>query len=382
MRIKRNEKQVYILEAIFALAVIVLVPFLSMLAPSIKAYYLVFVLGILLIAAICMFGYRRDKHYLKTYVSHIVISCIMMAAIVCFALGLIFNYTYSSFSLNISHIFGIFLPIFIISITTELLRYVIFHNYYRKHVPVVIFTTISIIMNIVLLTNSSSFANYEAIFITICTTIIPIIATETLCSYLCYKVGLRPALIYKLCARLYPFVLPILPNLGNFIFAVAAIVLPAIIFLFTYNIHLANRKDQRRIQKRNQLMITIPIIAVLLVIVALVAGIFKHQIIAIASDSMQPTFARGDAVLIEKMDSNKIREGDILVFKHDGIIITHRVRQIVVENDNNYFITQGDNQEEIDSFVTEESQVIGRVVGISKYIGYPTVWLNDLFKTE
>lgn len=382
MRIKRNEKQVYVLEAVFAVAVIVLALFLFTLTPSIKAYYLVLVLGVLLTAAICMFGYHRDKHYLKSYVSRIVISCVLMTIIVCFGLGLLLNFTHSSFSLNVGHIFSNFIPILLISIATEVFRYVIFHTYYRKHTPVVIFTIITIVMNIVLVSNPGAFADYESIFITICSAILPIIATEMLCSYLCYKIGLRPALIYKLCVRLYPFVLPILPNLGTFIYAVAAIILPTMIFLFTNNLHLANRKDQRRIQKRNQLITTIPIVIVLLIVVALVAGLFKHQIIAIASDSMRPTFARGDAVLVEKTTADKIKEGDILVFKHEGIIVTHRVNKIIVENDQLHFITKGDNQEEVDAFTTEEHQVIGRVVGINRYIGYPTVWLNDLFKTE
>ena len=382
MRIRRNEKQVYVLEAVFAVAVIVLALFLFTLTPSIKAYYLVLVLGVLLTAAICMFGYHRDKHYLKSYVSRIVISCVLMTIIVCFGLGLLLNFTHSSFSLSVGQIFSNFIPILLISIATEVFRYVIFHTYYRKRTPVVIFTIITIVMNIVLVSNPGAFADYESIFITICSVILPIIATEMLCSYLCYKIGLRPALIYKLCVRLYPFVLPILPNLGTFIYAVAAIILPTMIFLFTNNLHLANRKDQRRIQKRNQLITTIPIVIVLLVVVALVAGLFKHQIIAIASDSMRPTFARGDAVLVEKTTAEKIKEGDILVFKHEGIIITHRVNKIIVENDQLHFITKGDNQEEVDAFTTEEHQVIGRVVGINRYIGYPTVWLNDLFKTE
>ena len=154
MRIKRNEKQVYVLEAVFAVAVIVLALFLFTLTPSIKAYYLVLVLGVLLTAAICMFGYHRDKHYLKSYVSRIVISCVLMTIIVCFGLGLLLNFTHSSFSLNVAHIFSNFMPIFLISIATEVFRYVIFHTYYRKLHPVVIFTIITIVMNIVLVSKS------------------------------------------------------------------------------------------------------------------------------------------------------------------------------------------------------------------------------------
>ena len=97
---------------------------------------------------------------------------------------------------------------------------------------------------------------------------------------------------------------------------------------------------------------------------------------------MNPTFARGDAVIIEKTDSDKIQKNDILVFKHEGIIITHRVTHIYTENDHLLFVTKGDNNEKDDAFKTTESQIIGRVVIINKYIGYPTVWLSELFKTE
>ena len=382
MRIKRNERLVYILEAIFAVAILVFALFLFNLHPSIRGYYLVAVLGILLTASICFFGYHRDKHYLKSFVSRLVVSCLLLTAIVCFALGLLLGFTHSSFSLDIGDILSKFLPILLISVETELLRYVIFHSYYRHRIPVVIFTTIAILMNIIFALDVSSFASAEAIFITICTVFLPIIATELLCSYLCAKVGLQPALIYKLTVRLYPFILPILPNLGHFIYAVVAIVLPAAIFLFTYNLNLTNRKDQKRIRRRNQLIISVPIGAFLLLIVVLVTGIFKHQIIAIASDSMTPTFVRGDAVMVEKCGPEEIKENDILVFKHEHIIVTHRVTQIDIKNDQYLFTTKGDHNDKEDAFKTKESQVVGRVVMVYKYIGLPTVWLSELFKAE
>ena len=382
MRIKRNERLVYILEAIFAVAILVFALFFLNLLPSIKGYYLVMVLGILLVAAGCLLGFHRDKHYLKSYVSRIIIACVMLTAIIAFTLGLLLGFTRSSFSLDLGDILGIFLPILLISIITEVLRYVIFHSYYRNRAPVVIFTTLIIAMNVLSALHESSFVSAEAIFITICTIFLPIIATETLCSYLCLKVGLQPALIYKLVVKLYPFILPILPNLGHFIYAVTALVLPVVIFLFTYNLNLTNRKDQKRIHRRNRIILAVPTIAVLAVIVSLVAGLFKHQIIAIASESMEPTFARGDAVMVEKCAPNEIKEDDILVFKHEGIIVTHRVTQIDNKNGEFWFTTKGDHNEREDAFKTSGSRIIGRVVIINKYIGFPTVWLSELFKAK
>ena len=382
MRIKRNEQQVYLLETALAIPVILLASFLYSFTPSIKSYYMAAVLGVLLVVAIVRFGFHRDKHYLKNYVSRIVVACLMVTFIVGFGLGLFLNFTHSSFSLNPHVILSGFLPALLISCEAEVFQYVIFHSYFRNLRPVAIFVVTIAAANILISTNFGSFASSEAVFVTICTVILPILATELLCSYLSYKIGLRPALIYKLSVRLYPFVLPILPNLGPFIYAVMAISLPAAIFLFTYNLHIANRKDQKRIRRRNQMIITTPIVFVLLAVVILVSGIFKYQIIAIASNSMNPTFARGDAVILEKTSADKIVENDILVFKHEGIIVTHRVAQIYTENDRLYFVTRGDNNEEVDAFRTDESQVVGRVVIINKYIGYPTVWLSELFKTE
>ena len=382
MRIKRNERLVYILEAIFAIAILIFALFFFNSIPSIKGYYLVAVLGILLFVAIRMFGYHRDKHYLKSYVSRIVIACAMLTAIIAFMLGLLLGFTRSSFSLELSDLLGVFLPILLISILTEVLRYVVFHSYYRTKAPVVIFTTITIAMNVLLALHVTSFVSAEATFITICTAFLPVIATEMLCSYLCLKVGLQPALIYKLIAKLYLYVLPILPNLGHFIYAVVALVLPVVIFLFSYNLNLTNRKDQKKIHRRNRLILSIPTIAALAVIVSLVAGLFKHQIIAVASDSMVPTFARGDAVMVEKCAPNEIQENDILVFKHEGIIVTHRVTQIENKDGEYQFTTKGDHNEREDAFKTSGSRVIGRVVIINKYIGFPTVWLSELFKAE
>ena len=382
MRIYQNERRVYILEAIYVVATLVLALLLFRQQFVAKVYFAALVICALCALAIWVFGYHRDKHYLRSYATRIIVSCLLLAAIVSYMLGLILGYTYSSFSLDIGQIACGLLPVALVSAGTEMLRYLVFRAYYRKTLPVVIFTTITIIMNVLLVTNVGSFTNAETIFITICSCILPIMATEAICSYLCLTIGLQPALTYKLPVRLYLYVLPILPNLGTFIYAVTALVLPASIFVLTSNLISVNREKQKLIGKRVKLIAIIPAVIAMLVIVSLVSGIFKHQIIAVASDSMRPTLSRGDAVIFEKTVADEINEDDILVFKHEGIIITHRVKTIRDDNGSLEFTTQGDANEEVDGFTTSESQVLGRVVSINKYIGFPTVWLNEFLKAE
>jgi signal peptidase len=94
---------------------------------------------------------------------------------------------------------------------------------------------------------------------------------------------------------------------------------------------------------------------------------------------MRPVYARGDAVLFEKVNASDIAKDDILVFRREGIIVTHRVVSIESRNNTLFFITRGDNNEKPDDFETSADQVLGRVVMIGHYIGLPTLWINELF---
>ena len=62
--------------------------------------------------------------------------------------------------------------------------------------------------------------------------------------------------------------------------------------------------------------------------------------------------------------------------------MTHRIVEIWKRNDKYYFTTKGDNNNSVDGFKTSEDQVLGRVTSIYKYIGYPTVLINEFFGKE
>ena len=103
---------------------------------------------------------------------------------------------------------------------------------------------------------------------------------------------------------------------------------------------------------------------------------------AIATGSMEPVYYRGDAIILEKVDPAIIEVGDILVYKASGGIITHRVIEISVDNGKRFFYTKGDNNETADNIRVLESDVKGVVRYIVKYIGYPTILLNELLESK
>ena len=218
----------------------------------------------------------------------------------------------------------------------------------------------------------------ELVFIFICATVLPIIAREALCGFLSYRAGLRPTMIYKLAMVLYPF-LPIIPNLGDYIHSVLGVVVPFLIYVATLRSARLLGEDKKRLRQMNYRMITIPILSIGAVLTALVSGLTPLQLIAVGSDSMRPVYARGDAVVFEKVNASDIEKDDILVFRKEKTIITHRVTAIENRNGTLYFTTRGDNNEKEDGFETSSAQVLGRVISVGKYIGFPTVWLNEIF---
>lgn len=101
--------------------------------------------------------------------------------------------------------------------------------------------------------------------------------------------------------------------------------------------------------------------------------------IAIASGSMEPTFYRGDAIIYEKVsEKNKPKAGEVIVFKHDGEFISHRIININIKDNDITYQTKGDNNSVEDDFIVKDEDVVGTVKLRLKYIGIPTIWLNEL----
>ena len=141
-------------------------------------------------------------------------------------------------------------------------------------------------------------------------------------------------------------------------------------------------KEKQQLKKVNRVIFTIPLSLFLLIIILLVSGIFKYKMIAIMSNSMSPTYRRGDAIIYNEVDTSELKVDDILAFQKDGIVVTHRIVKVWKQGNTYYYTTKGDNNNTEDSFKPREENVLGRVEYVFKYIGYPTVIINEFFGKE
>lgn len=89
---------------------------------------------------------------------------------------------------------------------------------------------------------------------------------------------------------------------------------------------------------------------------------FGYGAAVVLSGSMEPTFSRGDLILVKQTDSFSV--GDIVVYQTEGILVVHRV----IELDGDTIITQGDANSTSDP-VFEKSAVKGTVIGWVPRVG-------------
>lgn len=91
-----------------------------------------------------------------------------------------------------------------------------------------------------------------------------------------------------------------------------------------------------------------------------IPNILGYQLLQVETGSMSPTFPIGSLIVNKIPKSSKeIEVSDIITYKHDEDIITHRVVEIVEEDDGLYYKTKGDNLENsIDPWNVYYDQVI------------------------
>lgn len=325
------------------------------------------------------YGFHKDNSYLKPLVTRIVISCLLSFLIIIYSIGLFTGFNNTVLKFNFNYLFSVVFLGLVTTILLELMRYVICKNSTVSKKPIVLFTIIMMVLNIITEINGYNLSETEGVFVFISVVVLPVISRELLCSYLAYKVSYLPALIFKLVITLYEFVMPIIPDLGYYLYASFNIFLVFFIYFISSKSIDYAEKAKVYVNKSTRRVIYIPILVFLLLIVLLISGLLKYKMIAIGSDSMVPAYGRGDAVIYVKADAEDVKKDDIVVFVKEDIIVTHRAVG-VTKNGNEILIrTKGDANNAPDNFTLKGSDVLGIVEYRVKYIGYPTVWINELF---
>ena len=213
--------------------------------------------------------------------------------------------------------------------------------------------------------------------------LVPEFAHNLFACYLVYLGGPFISIIYLGIIQGFHWLSPILPNLKWITTAVIGILCPTF-FLMTFQV--IYLKATRQLKKRegyDESTISWIITSIISIgIIWFAVGVFPIYPSAIATGSMEPIIKPGDVILVNKivdMDGiSALKVGDIIQFKRDSILITHRI--IDVLNDEEYglqFRTKGDNNSAADSNLVNPQDIKGTVKYIVPKIGWPTLLIKN-----
>lgn len=337
--------------------------------------------AICFVISVIAFGFHKDRTLNKIDILQMIAIYCTSYVIVCYLCGIFIQYIRTPYSLKILSIIKNVVPLIILIILQELYRYNLVKNspnLITKTLIVAAFSIFNITIGIDLYDSST----VEGVFMIIGYLILPSIIINSLLTFITDKTGYEETILYRLLTEVYIYIVPILPDFGIYVQSVLNIIFPAFVFLkfntLFYKERIIARKPKHSFLSK---LMTVPLLAILLAVVSLISGLFTYIALAIGSNLMIPTFAKGDMVIIKKVKNvNEIKVGNIVAYHNEGKTVVHRAVKIYKLNGSWTLHTKGDANNSIDAVDIKKENIVGVVKYEIKYLGYPSIWLKESFK--
>ncbi len=298
-----------------------------------------------------------------------------------FNLGFLFGFARSPYNHSLEsilkNIFYQVVPIIAIEITRKIL---IARNQ-KSSLLLFIITFFLLLLELDYTVFINLFPRKESFFQYCCSILIPMFANSLLYTYLVSH-GIFP-LIFRIIFQIFYLLFPVLPNLNWFLSGFLGMMIPILIYAFIQYKFTKNKKIS--LKKKKVCFIQIRYAFTLLfasLFVCFIMGFFPYKPIAILSNSMYPTFQRGDVVIYKKVslkNQANIQVGDILIYEIENQIFAHRIISKDETIDCIFYQTKGDHNQIPDRLRILPEQILGVYVFHIPSIGFPSVWFHDYF---
>ena len=309
------------------------------------------------------------------------IIAMILYIIIYFLSGLVFGFERTPYSKSLISIIKNIWFFGSVVVFQEFIREDLIKNNKKSVLNFVFMTIIFALLDINISNISNQFADVQSGFIFVSTILIPATVSSAILTYLVYISGCKSSIIYRMFMLLPPFIVPIVPDYDWFATAIMGITVPLGVYVYLNYVHInkSERLSNREKRKYNP-AVYVPVFVFIGLLAGFVIGVFKYQPIAVLSGSMSPTFNRGDAVVIEKLNTQEkdnLKKGDIIQFVSGTKYVVHRINDVTNdEYGNKMFITKGDHNNAVDFDKVHLENVKGKVAAIIPFIGYPSVWLS------
>lgn len=326
------------------------------------------------------YGFQKKKfNKVRRNILIVVVLSILFYFAFIYGIGFITGFLKNSYNLTpfaiIKNIIG---PVIIFT-GLELYRYINTTTNRDKKWLIVLSTIAIIALELVISIRVYNVYDLETIFKIVTTICIPVIIKNCVLTYLTLELGYQTTLIYALPTTLYVYVVPIVPDLGDYMISMFGVILP--LFIFLYSSRMLNdyfNGVERDFKKSVFSWLDLPFIFIILVLIIFVSGALRYKLVGVASGSMSPTLDKGDAVIIDQeITAEDIKKGDIIAYKGYKKLIIHRVVKVRQEGNVLVFTTRGDANNSDDAIRLTMDDIAGKVKVKIPYIAWPTVKFNE-----
>ena len=332
--------------------------------------------------SIYLYGFKKSRNTkLEKEVVSISRIVIIIYFVIIYGIGVFAGFLKNAYSLKFFGILNnIFSPI-IIAICIELLRYIFLEANKNHNKSIVLITIAIILLDLSINMRVLDFSSKSEIFKIITSMGLPIIIKNIVFTYVSNHIGYKIPIIYRLFVDMYIFIVPILPNISEYIISVLGICIPFTLYLLSNRLIELNEKGIEYNYRKKAFSLTdVPFILLIIILAYLISGYFKYSIIGIGSESMTGKINKGDAVIVMKVKSEKdFKKGDIITYEYNGKTIVHRLVEIKEEDGKKKYITKGDaniTEDNVDLYIDD---IKGVVKLRFPYIAYPSILLSELF---
>ena len=302
--------------------------------------------------------FKKVDNINKNKIIILIIGLSIVYIFLLYLIGIYVGFYKNSNSLNKTNFYNTILPYIIIVFCSEIIRQVFITKNNKKNT---LFITIGLIIaEITMNLSTYDIRDLDEMLIIIGYISFPAISINIFCNYIVKRYG-------------------ILPDIYMFFQSIYRIIYPYIVYVIVEEFFEKNRFRKISRSKKIDIVSLILCIIIVISIVMLISCKFKYGILVVGSSSMTGTIDKGDAVVFERYDKQELEDGQIIVFVKDNVKTIHSIESIVVKNNETIYYTKGTNNQQRDEGYRTDKDIIGVVKFKIIDIGWPTIWLNDLF---
>ena len=343
-------------------------------------------LGIYAIIVSLFLKKRRFPSINKKQVTTLMVVFSMLYLAIFYMLGLYFGFERSKILFSFRTIIDFVLPLSIIIISSEWIRGTFLSHkleigYKTKKKDLsIVFTYISmVIIDLLIYTEVYNIRVLDDFLTVLGFIFFSSLSCNLLYNYITNRYGIKGVIIFRLITILFAYIIPIVPDLYIFFRSFLRMLYPYLIYLVFEKMFSKNDYSMGRQEKRKEMIGNTLIIALSAALIMLISCEFRYGIIVVGSESMTGTINKGDAVVFEKYTNQEIKNGQVIIFNYNNIQTIHRVVEVQRINGEYRYYTQGDANKRKDEDYRTKEDIYALVDLKVKYIGYPTLWVRELF---